>query len=167
MRKQSLSALLVAGLLLCLPALLPAKEAQPASSDPAAERRMRDLALELRCLVCQNQTIADSEADLASDLRKQILEQIAAGRSDAQIKDFMVSRYGDFILYRPPVKNETLVLWFGPGLMLAGGLLALFLALRRRNARIAAEAAQGGLSDDEARRAQHLLSEDAEEGGRS
>jgi cytochrome c-type biogenesis protein CcmH len=164
MKLPSLSALCFAGLILCAPALLPAKEATPASPDPVAEARMRALALELRCLVCQNQTIADSEADLASDLRKQILEQIAAGRTDAQIKDYMVARYGDFILYRPPVKNQTLVLWFGPGLVLVGGLLALFLALRRRNARIAAEAAQGGLSAEDARRAQDLLSQDAEEG---
>lgn len=153
------------------PAAVPAKEAEPVAPDPAAEARMRALALELRCLVCQNQTIADSEADLAGDLRRQILEQIAQGRSDEQIKDYMVERYGDFILYRPPVKGATLVLWFGPGLVLVGGLAALVLALRRRNARLQAQARdqaeEGGPYSAAAERWAHelLAHEHAEKGG--
>ena len=142
------------------------KEAEPVGVDPDADRHMMALASELRCLVCQNQTIADSQADLAGDLRERIRELIRQGQSDEQIKAYMVARYGDYVLYRPPVKNKTLLLWFGPGLVLVGGLAALYLALRRRNARLAAEAGASGaaLSPDEERRAQRLLAQDAEEG---
>ena len=102
------------------------------SQDPATERRAANLAHELRCLVCQNQTIADSNAPLAVDLRNQIREQMAAGKSDRDIIDFMVQRYGDFVLYRPPVKLTTLALWAGPFLFLALGLFFLIRFLRRR-----------------------------------
>lgn len=108
-----------------------AKEAASAAADPAAEARLMQLAIELRCLVCQNQTIADSDADLAVDLRNEIREKIQAGMSDAEIKDFMVTRYGDFVLYRPPVKETTLVLWGGPFLLLAIGAAILYSSLRR------------------------------------
>ena len=103
------------------------------AQDPALEKRVATLAQELRCLVCQNQTIADSNAPLAVDLRNQIREQAAAGRSDKDILDFMVARYGDFVLYRPPLKASTLVLWAGPFLflILGAGLLIRFLRSRR------------------------------------
>ena len=102
------------------------------AQDPAVEKRVATLAQELRCLVCQNQTIADSNAPLAVDLRNQIREQAAAGRSDRDIIDFMVARYGDFVLYRPPFKATTLLLWLGPFVFLIGGLFFLIRLLRRR-----------------------------------
>jgi cytochrome c-type biogenesis protein CcmH len=109
------------------------KEAAPASSDPAIEARMLAITSELRCLVCQNQTIADSHADLAEDLREQVRQQLRAGRTDREIVDYMTARYGDFVLYRPPIEARTVPLWFGPGVLLAGGLGALVLVLRRRS----------------------------------
>jgi cytochrome c-type biogenesis protein CcmH/NrfF len=101
-------------------------------ADEALERRVTGLAHELRCLVCQNQTIADSNAPLAVDLRNQIREQLAAGKSDGDVIDFMVARYGDFVLYRPPLKAATLLLWAGPFLFLVLGLFFLFRFLRQR-----------------------------------
>jgi cytochrome c-type biogenesis protein CcmH len=123
-------------LALCLPALcLPvlAKEATPAAEDPAVEARMLRIATELRCLVCQNQTIADSHAGLAVDLRKQVREMIQRGDSDKQIIDYMTARYGDFVLYRPPLKVTTAALWFGPAALLVAGVVILGLTLRRRS----------------------------------
>jgi cytochrome c-type biogenesis protein CcmH len=102
------------------------------ASDPALERRVMRIANELRCLVCQNQTIADSQADLAVDLRRQVREMLQRGESDARVIDFMTQRYGDFVLYRPPVKATTWLLWFGPGVLLLGGLGTLVAVLRRR-----------------------------------
>lgn len=122
---------IVALTLASLPSL--AKEAAPEAANPALEARMVRVASELRCLVCQNQTIADSHADLAVDLRRQVREQIEAGRSDAEIIDYMTARYGDFVLYRPPFKAITVLLWLGPALMLAFGLGALVVVLRRRS----------------------------------
>lgn len=123
---------------LLLSATLGAALATPAAAppDPALERRVAALAEQLRCVVCQNQTIADSEAELAVDLRQQVREQLAQGSSEAQVIDFMVQRYGDFVLYRPPLKSGTLLLWFGPFVLLAAGLLALAsrLAAQRRQA---------------------------------
>ena len=110
-----------------------AKDAPPASADPALEARMLAITAELRCLVCQNQTIADSHADLAVDLREQVREMLGKGRSDAEIVKYMTDRYGDFVLYRPPVKPTTLVLWYGPGVLLVGGLATLIIVLRRRS----------------------------------
>ncbi len=109
-----------------------AKEAAPAAADPALEQRVMTLAAGLRCLVCQNQTIADSSAPLAEDLRNQVREKMRQGASDSQIIDFMVARYGDFVLYRPPVKATTLLLWFGPLLLVVAGLLVLLRRIRRR-----------------------------------
>lgn len=109
-----------------------AAEAKPVSEDPALEQQVMQISNELRCLVCQNQTIADSNADLAIDLRKQVREQLRQGKSEQEILDYMVQRYGDFVRYRPPVKMQTLVLWVGPFLLLAGGLIALLRFLRRR-----------------------------------
>ena len=109
-----------------------AKEAVPVAADPVLEARVMALSAELRCLVCQNQTIADSHADLAVDLRGQIREQLGQGRSEDDIRRYMTERYGDFVLYKPPLKPTTALLWVGPPLMLAAALLALFLMLRRR-----------------------------------
>jgi cytochrome c-type biogenesis protein CcmH len=119
-------------------ALAVAAEAPLAAADPALEKRMLQLAAELRCLVCQNQTIADSTAPLAEDLRRQVREMIARGESDKQIIDFMTQRYGDFVLYRPPLKGTTVALWFGPFALLIGGLTIFVVVLRRRS-RLAAD----------------------------
>jgi cytochrome c-type biogenesis protein CcmH len=111
---------------------LHAKEATPVAADPVQEKRVMALAAELRCLVCQNQTIADSHADLAVDLRNQIREMLAKGQTETQVRDYMTARYGDFVLYNPPMKSTTALLWLGPPLLLGGALLALWLMLRRR-----------------------------------
>ena len=134
-----------------------AAEAPPAAADPAVEQRLMDLAEELRCLVCQNQSLADSNADLAVDLRNQVREQIQAGKSDAEIRAWLTQRYGDFVLYRPPVKATTLLLWVGPFVLLVGGVIGLFLALRRRRGRVAPAA----LTDEERARAEALLRADS------
>ena len=110
-----------------------AQEAAPAEADPELEARMVRITAELRCLVCQNQTIADSNAGLAIDLKNQVREMLRRGDSDQQIIAFMTERYGDFVLYRPPLKKTTAILWFGPAILLVGGLLILFLVLRRRS----------------------------------
>lgn len=126
--------------LLVLSATAPggAKEAAPASDDPVLEAKVLRIAAELRCLVCQNQTIADSHADLAIDLRRQVREMLVRGDSERQILDYMTARYGDFVLYRPPLKATTAVLWFAPGALLVGGVAVLFIVLRRRS-RLAAD----------------------------
>ena len=115
----------------CSPAW--AKEATPVAADPALEARMMSLAVELRCLVCQNQTIADSNAGLAVDLRNQVRDMLRQGQDRDQIVAYMTDRYGDFVLYRPPLKESTALLWFGPAALLLGGLAVLVLVLRRRN----------------------------------
>ena len=102
------------------------------AQDPALERRVINLAHELRCLVCQNQTLADSNAPLAVDLRNQIREQLAAGKSERDVVDFMVARYGDFVLYRPPLKATTVLLWTGPFIFLVAGFYLLLRYIRRR-----------------------------------
>ena len=128
--------------------------AEVAHPDARVEERLRVLAEELRCLVCQNQTIADSTAPLALDLRNQIRQQVAAGRTDDQIRDYMVQRYGDFVLYKPPLKATTVLLWIGPFLLLAAGV-AVFVRVTRR-APAAQPAAHGA---DEARIAAMLEDE--------
>ena len=122
-------------IVLALPAY--AKEAAPAAQDPALEQRVMRLTAELRCLVCQNQSLADSHADLAIDLKNQVRSQMQAGKSDAEIREYMVARYGDFVLYRPPLKPTTALLWAGPFVLLASGGLALGFYLRRRRERLA------------------------------
>jgi len=111
-----------------------AGDAVPTVADPVTNQRAVHLAEQLRCLVCQNQSIADSNAELAVDLRRQINEQISQGRSDSEIVGFMVQRYGEFVLYRPPFKAATLLLWLGPVLLFAAGLAMLFYNVRRRRA---------------------------------
>jgi cytochrome c-type biogenesis protein CcmH len=117
---------------LCVFGAASAKEAVEVAANPALEARMMVLATELRCLVCQNQTIADSHADLAVDLRNQIREQLTKGQDEDQIRAYMTQRYGDFVLYKPPFKATTALLWVGPPLLLLGALIGLFLMLRAR-----------------------------------
>jgi len=119
-------------LVVAMPALVAAQEARPLAENPQAEARLKALAVELRCLVCQNQTLADSNAPLAEDLRREVRDMIARNMSDQEIIDFLVARYGDFVLYRPPWKPTTTLLWIGPFLLLMVGATALVLALRRR-----------------------------------
>jgi cytochrome c-type biogenesis protein CcmH len=143
--------------LLLLPSLGAAGEAAPLAENPQAEARLKALAVELRCLVCQNQTLADSNAPLAEDLRREVREMIAKNMSDKEIIDFLVTRYGDFVLYRPPLKTTTTLLWVGPFLLLIGGAIALVMALRRRQKKLADVA----LSEAERNRVAQLLSEGA------
>jgi len=138
-------------LVLALPAY--ANEAAPAAQDPALEQRVMRLTAELRCLVCQNQSLADSHADLAIDLRNQVRSQMRAGKSDAEIREFMVARYGDFVLYRPPLKSTTALLWAGPFVLLAAGGLVLGFYLRRRRQRLT----ESELTPEQRARAEALL----------
>src|SRR4249919_3567212 len=100
--------------------------------DAAEEQRFRALTEELRCVMCQNQSLADSNAMIAHDLRLEILRLMRAGRTDAQIKQYLVERYSDFVLYKPEVRPMTWLLWFGPGLLLIGGMAAIFFIVRKR-----------------------------------
>lgn len=119
-------------LAMALPGLAAGQEARPLAENPQAEARLKALAVELRCLVCQNQTLADSNAPLAEDLRREVREMIARNMSDQEIVDFLVERYGDFVLYRPPLRATTTLLWIGPFVLLAVAGTVLGLALRRR-----------------------------------
>ena len=120
-------------LLLALQCALPAfaNEAQPLAEDPVVEKRLIGISQELRCLVCQNESLAGSRADLALDLRREIRTLIKDGKTDAEITDFMVSRYGDFVLYRPPVNRVTWLLWFGPFVLLLGAVVVLVRMVRQ------------------------------------
>ncbi len=108
-----------------------AGDAKPLADDPVIEARLKAMSSELRCLVCQNTTLADSTAPLAEDLRKEIRVQMRAGKSDQEVVDYLVARYGDFVRYRPPVNNETVLLWFGPFLLLLIGGFVLFRVLKK------------------------------------
>ena len=146
--------LLALSLWLALSSLpLPAKEAAPLAADEATEQRLVDISSELRCLVCQNESLAGSRAELANDLRREIRNQIKAGKTNSEIMEFMVSRYGDFVRYRPPLKVSTLLLWFGPALLLLGALAFLVRYLRRHNQVIN----DAPLSEDEQLQADRLL----------
>lgn len=125
--------------------------------DPAKEARARDLSRELRCMVCQNQSIDDSEAPLARDLRLLVRERIAAGDSDTQVMDFLVARYGEFVLLKPRVNQHTLLLWLVPPLALGGGGLALWLHNRRRRSAGATDPSLLHLTDDEEARIERLI----------
>ncbi len=155
-----MKALYIAGLLVSL-CILPAQASSTyeaaVATDPVAEKRLQALSRELRCLVCQNETIADSNAELAVDLRREIRGMIQEGRSDNEILEFMVTRYGDFVLYRPPVKAITLLLWGGPIALLLIAVLSLRSYLKRRS--ILVEKTDKPLSAEEARRAEALLKE--------
>jgi cytochrome c-type biogenesis protein CcmH len=113
---------------------------EPPSPDAALDARLKKLETELRCLVCQNQTLADSNAGLADDLRREVRELALAGKSDVEIKAYLVARYGDFVLYNPPLKSTTWLLWIGPFALLVGGALLWWIVLRRRAARSPAAA---------------------------
>ena len=141
---------------LCAPSSLVAAEASPSAADPALEARVTRVAEELRCLVCQNQTIADSNADLAKDLRREVRQMLEQGRSEAEVREFMVARYGDFILYRPPLRTSTLLLWLGPF-----ALLCVAIWVHRRIVRDRAAPSSGRLSDEEQKRLQSLLGADS------
>ena len=137
-------ALVFAALLAC--AGVAAAAAQPLRfADATEESRFRALVSELRCVMCQNQSLADSDAQIARDLRAQVLRLMRDGRSDAEIKDYLVERYSDFVLYRPPMKPSTWLLWFGPALVLVGGAVTVFAIVRRR----AASAPPAPPADDE------------------
>jgi cytochrome c-type biogenesis protein CcmH len=140
------------------PALM-AKEATPMADDPVMEKRVNEIAEELRCLVCQNQTIADSHADLAVDLKNQVRDMVAEGKTQEEIVDYMVQRYGDFVRYRPPVKATTIMLWVGPFVLMVLGVVILVGNLRKRKKIIA----DAPLSEEENKRLHELL--DAEKTG--
>ncbi|NVM77976.1 cytochrome c-type biogenesis protein CcmH [Duganella sp. SG902] len=127
-----------------------------AHADADLDKRAAALEEELRCLVCQNQTIADSHAGLASDLRREVREQLAQGKSEQEVLDFMVQRYGDFVLYRPPVKSTTWLLWFGPALLLLAGVALLMSRLRAARRETAP-------SEEDMQRARALLDNDKEQ----
>lgn len=113
-----------------------AKDAVPLADDPVTEQRLISISEEMRCLVCQNESLAGSRSDLANDLRREIRILISEGKSDDQIRSFMVERYGDFVLYRPPVKPVTWLLWIGPFVILGIGIAGLLMYLRRRNSSV-------------------------------
>jgi len=161
----SLKHLLLVFALTLLSALATAKEAAPLAADEAVEKRLISISEEMRCLVCQNESLAGSRADLAQDLRREIRTLIKEGKSDQEVMDFMVSRYGDFVRYRPPMKATTYLLWFGPFLLLAGAIATLVVYLRRRGGRVV-EAAESTLSDDERRQAEALLKQNESESQR-
>jgi len=142
---------MIAILLLALAMPAYANEAAPAADDPALEQRVTRLTAELRCLVCQNQSLADSHADLAIDLKNQVRSQMKAAKSDAEIRDYMVARYGDFVLYRPPLKASTVLLWVGPFAFVLIGFYVLVRFLRRR------QVPEPQLTDAERARAAKLL----------
>ena len=147
------------GLVLCLAAVSAgAVNPDEMLDDPALEARAREISKGLRCLVCQNQSIDDSDADLARDLRVLVRERLAAGDSDGQVIDYVVSRYGDFVLMRPPFKATTYALWLGPALIGGLGILAMVAFYRRRTAAAAGvRAAPPPLTEDEKRRLETLL----------
>lgn len=140
-------------LALLLSATAVAREALPESADPVLEKRVVKLTSDLRCLVCQNQSLADSHADLAIDLKNQVRAQMLEGKSDAEIRDYMVARYGDFVLYDPPFKARTVLLWAGPFLLLLIGLGGLAIYLRGRRSRVDA----GELAPADRARAEKML----------
>jgi cytochrome c-type biogenesis protein CcmH len=124
---------------LFLPVILSAQEARPVAEDPVLEKKVITLSNELRCLVCQNQTIADSNAELAVDLRNQVRKQLSEGKSDREILDYMVQRYGEFVLYRPPLSYKTILLWAGPFALLLIAMFILIQQIRLRHKRLASE----------------------------
>lgn len=145
-------------LLMCLlPMWAVAGEAQDLAKDPVLEKRMIGLAERLRCLVCQNESLASSHSELAEDLRREVREQMNKGMGDEEIIDYLVARYGDFVLYDPRVKSTTLLLWFGPFLLMAGGGALLVYQLRKRKRTLAATETE--LTPEAARRAAQLLNE--------
>ena len=129
-------------------------DAAPAFSDPQLQARYEKLTHQLRCLVCQNETIADSNATLAGDLRRQLREMIAAGKSDQDILNYMTDRYGDFVLYNPPFEARTVLLWSAPVLLVLAGVIAAFTVIMRR-ARLPLEESDDAISSDELDESRH------------
>lgn len=142
-------------LLLMIPAVGWSKEAIPVAEDPEVEKRMLALTMDLRCLVCQNESIADSRAEFSNDIRREIREQIKANKTDQEIVQFLVDRYGDFVLYNPPMKPTTIFLWFGPIVLFVLGFGSLIVYLRRRRERIE----EVSLSEVQLKKAEALLNE--------
>ena len=140
-------------LALWLPLAAMANEAKPLAEDPVTEQRMIGLSENLRCLVCQNESLAGSRAELAQDLRQEIREQIRAGKSDKEVVDYLTQRYGDFVLYKPPVKPLTWLLWFGPFALLIGAVAGLYAYIKRRGNR----PVDAPLSAEEKKRVEALL----------
>jgi len=132
MPRKTLQSLLLTFALLCSISVS-AKDAAPLANNPVIEQRLIVISEEMRCLVCQNESLAGSRSDLANDLRREIRILITEGKTDEQIRNFMVERYGDFVLYRPPVKPITWLLWIGPFVILIAGIIGLMVYLRRRN----------------------------------
>jgi cytochrome c-type biogenesis protein CcmH len=130
-----------------------AREAAPLADDEVVEKRLVKIAEELRCLVCQNESLAGSRADLANDLRREVRGLIKQGKTDQEVKDYLVSRYGDFVLYQPPVKPTTWLLWAGPFVLLVLGIVVLIAYLRRRGGQVA----PAELSEEDTKRAEALL----------
>ena len=151
--KHVLARVLVAMGIVLFASVSTGREAVPMAEDPKLEARLVDISQELRCLVCQNESLASSHAELADDLRNEVRELIRSGKSDQDIKDFLVARYGDFVLYRPEVKPLTWVLWFGPFVLLVIAAIFLGVYLRQRRAL----AAPAVMTDDERERAKQLL----------
>lgn len=149
----SMKLLLAACAALSLALPVHAREATPMAEDPVVEKRMIEISEELRCLVCQNESLADSRAELAEGLREEVRELIREGKSDSEVRDFLVSRYGEFVLYRPRFKPETYALWVGPFIGLFIGLFALVRSLKRRSAQIV----ETPLSEEDKQRAAALL----------
>jgi cytochrome c-type biogenesis protein CcmH len=144
-------------LMLCmLPAFAMAGEAQAMAADPVLEKRLIGLADKLRCLVCQNESLASSHADLAEDLRREVREQMQKGLTDDEIIDYLVSRYGDFVLYDPPMKSYTMLLWFGPFALLIVAVLGLLFQLRKRRETVP----EANLTPEAHQRAAALLNEE-------
>ncbi len=145
-------------LLLCLlPTFSYAGEAKDLATDPVLEKRMIGLAENLRCLVCQNESLASSHAELAEDLRREVREQMSKGKSDQEIIDYLVARYGDFVLYKPPVKSYTMLLWFGPFALLLIAVGVLVFQLRKRRQLLVQESE---LTPEAQQRAASLLNEE-------
>jgi cytochrome c-type biogenesis protein CcmH len=150
---------LIALLMLALPLAVLAADATPTDLDPVAAKRAVDISAQLRCLVCQNQSIAESNAELAVDLRRQVNEQIKAGKTDREIVDFMVDRYGEFVLYKPPFNMTTLLLWLGPLALAVLAIVAFVRTLRARNRAIV----QRPLTDAERAEAERMLAQVSKE----
>jgi len=159
MTRSRLLALLLLLLLPSFAAMAQVQTEDQPSDDPLIEQRLAKLSHELRCLQCQNQTLADSPSDLAADLRREIRAQMKAGKSDQEIIAFLTQRYGQFILYRPRVSPLTYLLWFGPFVLLLGGLVILFRYIKQRRDQITEQP----LSAEDRRRAEEMLTSSRKE----
>lgn len=148
---------LLIALCCCLPLLGQAKEAEFANGDPVMNQRVMEISAELRCLVCQGQSLADSHSDFAVDMRNQIQEMMEAGKSNREVINFLVERYGETIRYRPTLNATTALLWFGPALLLATGIGVLYFNVLRRKKQIQDQP----LSAEEQRRAEEMLQQDS------